>query len=72
MADQIGSVLVPGLPVLQSPESFVARDKSVFDNLPEGGQVTGDEPPQGIQHASQDRSFFGHPRGLSTLFFCLR
>ena len=47
----------------------MARDKSVFENLPQGGQVTGDEPPRGIQHASEDRSFFGHPRGLSTLFF---
>jgi POT family proton-dependent oligopeptide transporter len=47
----------------------VARDKSVFDNLPQGGQVTADEPPRGIQHASEDRSFFGHPKGLSTLFF---
>jgi len=45
----------------------MARDKSVFDNLPSAGQVTGDEPPRG--HASHDRSFFGHPRGLSTLFF---
>lgn len=47
----------------------MARDKSVFDNLPDSGQVTGDEPPQGLEHASHDRSFFGHPRGLSTLFF---
>ena len=47
----------------------MARDKSVFDNLPSAGQVTADEPPTGFEHASHDRSFFGHPRGLSTLFF---
>ena len=44
----------------------MAKDGSVFDNLPAAGQVAADEPPA---HPSQDRSFFGHPRGLSTLFF---
>ncbi len=47
----------------------MAKDKSVFDNLPNSGQVAGDEAPEALQHASLDRSFFGHPRGLSTLFF---
>jgi proton-dependent oligopeptide transporter, POT family len=47
----------------------MARDKSVFGS-PDAGQVTGDEPPPGIAHAaSTDKSFFGHPGGLSTLFF---
>ena len=44
-------------------------DKSVFDQGPSAKQVTRDEPPQALQHAGDDRSFFGHPRGLSTLFF---
>jgi proton-dependent oligopeptide transporter, POT family len=39
----------------------------------EQGQVTGaatDAPPPGFdRELVQDRSFFGHPRGLSTLFF---
>ncbi|MGQ0814142.1 MAG: peptide MFS transporter [Gemmatimonadota bacterium] len=47
----------------------MADDKSVFDELPEAGQVAGDEPPQSIQRLTGDKSFFGHPRGLSTLFF---
>ncbi|MGQ0561449.1 MAG: peptide MFS transporter [Gemmatimonadota bacterium] len=44
------------------------RDKSVYDNLPNAGQVTHDEPPKGLQEAGTDRAFYGHPRGLSTLF----
>ena len=47
----------------------MAKDKSVYENLPSSGQVTADEPPAAFEHASQDRSFFGHPKGLSTLFF---
>jgi POT family proton-dependent oligopeptide transporter len=35
-------------------------------DLPEAGLVTTDLPPN---HPSRDSSFFGHPRGLSTLFF---
>ena len=46
----------------------MAQDKSVFDST-SAAQVTGDEPPSGLQYASADRSFFGHPRALSTLFF---
>ena len=42
------------------------NDKSVFSQ-PQAGAVTHDEPPNGM--GEFDRSFFGHPRGLSTLFF---
>ena len=28
-----------------------------------------DAPPPGMEHLTSDRGFFGHPRGLSTLFF---
>ncbi|MEO8193918.1 MAG: peptide MFS transporter [Gemmatimonadales bacterium] len=44
------------------------RDKSVFEQ-PQAGAVTTDEPPTGLEKWTQDRGFFGHPRGLSTLFF---
>lgn len=40
----------------------------VFDQ-PQAATVTHDEPPPGLDRWSGDRSFFGHPRGLSTLFF---
>src|SRR6476620_827570 len=43
-------------------------DKNVFDQ-PQAGTLTHDEPPSAIAHLTSDRSFFGHPRGLSTLFF---
>ncbi|MEO5567754.1 MAG: oligopeptide:H+ symporter, partial [Gemmatimonadaceae bacterium] len=43
-------------------------DKPVF-NQPQAGQVTNDEPPEGLQQWTGDQRFFGHPRGLSTLFF---
>lgn len=42
-------------------------DKSVFEQ-PSAGNVTLDTPPNTFT-ASGDKSFFGHPRGLSTLFF---
>ncbi len=42
-------------------------NKSVFDQ-PSAGNLTLDTPPN-LSGASADRSFFGHPRGLSTLFF---
>src|SRR5687768_4378154 len=45
----------------------MARDKGVFDQ-PSAGTVTHDEPPPGLQGPG-GRSFFGHPVGLSTLFF---
>lgn len=47
---------------------MASDSKGVFQQ-PSAATVTGDEPPPGIQHMSEDRSFFGHPRGLSTLFF---
>lgn len=42
--------------------------KSVFDQT-RAGTVTHDEPPPGIRGAGDQTGFFGHPRGLSTLFF---
>src|SRR4051812_16852651 len=42
--------------------------KNVFDQ-PSAGTVTRDEPPPGLNRPQDDRGFFGHPRGLSTLFF---
>jgi POT family proton-dependent oligopeptide transporter len=42
-------------------------NKPVF-NQPQAGQVTHDEPPTGLEQWTSDRRFFGHPRGLSTLF----
>jgi POT family proton-dependent oligopeptide transporter len=44
-------------------------DKSIFEQGPSPKQVTLDEAPKALQGAGDDRSFFGHPRGLSTLFF---
>jgi POT family proton-dependent oligopeptide transporter len=44
-------------------------DKPIFEQVPSAKQVTRDEPPQALQRAGDDRSFFGHPAGLSTLFF---
>ncbi len=43
-------------------------NRSVFEQ-PQAGTVTHDEAPPGMSSAAADRSFFGHPRGLSTLFF---
>src|SRR6195256_3909624 len=46
----------------------MARDsKGVFEQ-PSAGSVTADVPPPGFGGAST-RTFFGHPVGLSTLFF---
>jgi POT family proton-dependent oligopeptide transporter len=50
-------------------EPMARDDKSVFEQGPSTKQVTRDEPPEALQRAGDDRSFFGHPRGLSTLFF---
>jgi POT family proton-dependent oligopeptide transporter len=44
-----------------------STDKSVFDQ-PEAGVLTTDTPT-GFEKWTDDRGFFGHPRGLSTLFF---
>jgi POT family proton-dependent oligopeptide transporter len=46
----------------------MARDSKGVFNQPSAGTVTHDEPPPGIQGGA-GRSFFGHPVGLSTLFF---
>ena len=43
-------------------------DKTVFEQ-PSAGTVAHDEPPPGLEEWTGDRRFFGHPRGLSTLFF---
>ena len=44
-------------------------DKS-SSKQPQAATLTHDEPPPSASRASpSDRSFFGHPRGLSTLFF---
>jgi len=45
----------------------MARDKGVFEQ-PSAGTITTDGPPPGFMGAST-RTFFGHPVGLSTLFF---
>jgi hypothetical protein len=44
------------------------RDRDVFEQ-PSAGTVTHDEPPPAIGHGVSERRFFGHPVGLSTLFF---
>src|SRR5690606_20784584 len=46
----------------------MAKDDSVFEQPP-AGTVTHDEPPPGVDRLGQNRGFFGHPVGLSTLFF---
>ncbi|CAN5668596.1 peptide MFS transporter [soil metagenome] len=46
----------------------MAKDDSVFEQ-PQAAQLVHDETPPGIRALTDDRSFFGHPRGLSTLFF---
>ncbi|MHB1264983.1 MAG: peptide MFS transporter [Gemmatimonadaceae bacterium] len=46
----------------------MARDKNVFEQ-PNATGVATDAPPPALAGIVTDRSFFGHPRGLSTLFF---
>src|SRR5256885_5041955 len=46
----------------------MARDRNVFQQ-PSAGTVTHDEPPPGLDRGASKRTFFGHPVGLSTLFF---
>jgi POT family proton-dependent oligopeptide transporter len=36
---------------------------------PRAAAVAADVPPPGIERITADRAFFGHPRGLATLFF---
>ncbi|MEP7000368.1 MAG: peptide MFS transporter [bacterium] len=43
-------------------------DKSVFQQ-PQAATLTHDETPEGILRLTSNRSFFGHPSGLATLFF---
>lgn len=43
-------------------------DRDVFAQ-PQAATVTHDEPPPALARVTTDRAFFGHPRGLSTLFF---
>src|SRR5256714_10587671 len=44
------------------------RDRDVFEQ-PSAGTVTHDEPSPAIGRGVSERRFFGHPVGLSTLFF---
>jgi proton-dependent oligopeptide transporter, POT family len=46
----------------------MSPDKSVFEQ-PQAATITGDEAPPGLEQWTGDKRFFGHPRGLSTLFF---
>ncbi len=46
----------------------MTKNDSVFTQ-PQAATLTHDEPPPGLAHITSDRSFFGQPRGLSTLFF---
>ncbi len=47
---------------------LIVKDRNVFQQ-PDAAAVTADEPPPSIKALADDGSFFGHPRGLSTLFF---
>jgi len=47
----------------------MARDARDVFQQPSAGTVTHDEPPPGIERGASKRTFFGHPVGLSTLFF---
>jgi POT family proton-dependent oligopeptide transporter len=46
----------------------MTSNKSVFEQ-PQSTAVATDMPPSGLEQWTGDRGFFGHPRGLSTLFF---
>ncbi len=46
----------------------MTRDKSMFDQ-PQAAATAGDMPPEALTQWTGDRRFFGHPKGLSTLFF---
>ena len=46
----------------------MAQDKNVFEQ-PRAATVTHDEAPPGFTGPGDTTGFFGHPRGLSTLFF---
>jgi proton-dependent oligopeptide transporter, POT family len=49
-----------------APRPMASRTE--FDK-PQPAAVTRDEPPPGIERFTEDKGFFGHPRGLSTVFF---
>jgi POT family proton-dependent oligopeptide transporter len=46
----------------------MAINKPVFDQ-PQAGALTVDVPPVDLSRYTEDRGFFGQPRGLATLFF---
>src|SRR5437870_2915206 len=46
----------------------MARESRDVFQQPSAGTVTHDEPPPGIARGASQRTFFGHPVGLSTLF----
>jgi len=46
----------------------MANDDNAF-NKPKPAMLAHDEPPLDVRALAEDRSFFGHPKGLSTLFF---
>jgi POT family proton-dependent oligopeptide transporter len=46
----------------------MTTDKTVFEQ-PDATGVATDSAPPGLEQWTGDRGFFGHPRGLSTLFF---
>ena len=47
----------------------MARDSRDGFRNPDLGTVIHDEPPPGINRGLSGRTFFGHPIGLSTIFF---
>jgi len=47
----------------------MARESRDVFQQPSAGTVTRDEPPPGIGRGVSEHKFFGHPVGLSTLFF---
>src|SRR3954471_11396014 len=47
---------------------MATTDKDVFSQ-PQAATLTHDELPPGIAGITDNRAFFGHPRGLSTAFF---
>src|SRR5438552_10207713 len=47
----------------------MARESKDVFQQPSAGTITHDEPPPGIARGASQRTFFGHPVGLSTLFF---
>jgi len=47
----------------------MARDSRDVRTQAEVGTVTTDAPPPGFERGASTRTFFGHPVGLSTLFF---